>query len=76
MATFNTNRVQAVDDIDKLCKFHENLYTNADYCETRNANLQLKMAPLPLPIVRFFFSKSIGFELLMILTNSISFMKI
>ena len=32
LLTFNTNRVQAVDDIDKLCKFHENLYTNADYC--------------------------------------------
>ena len=22
---------QAVDDIDKLCKFHENLTTNANY---------------------------------------------
>ena len=27
---FKINRVQAVDDIDKLCKFHENLATNAD----------------------------------------------
>ena len=25
------DRVEAVDDIDKLCKFHENLTTNADY---------------------------------------------
>ena len=24
------NRVEAFDDIDKLCKFHENLTTNAD----------------------------------------------
>ena len=24
------NRVQAVDDVDKLCIFHENLTTNAD----------------------------------------------
>ena len=22
--------IQAVDDVDKLCKFHENLITNAD----------------------------------------------
>ena len=27
---FKINRAQAVDDIDKLCKFHENLTTNAD----------------------------------------------
>ena len=25
------NRLQAVDDIDKLCKFHENLITSADF---------------------------------------------
>ena len=27
---FKINRVQAVDDIDKLCKFHENPAKNAD----------------------------------------------
>ena len=27
---FKIKRVEAVDDIDKLCKFHENLTTNAD----------------------------------------------
>ena len=27
---FKMNRVQAVDDIDKLCKFHKNLTSDAD----------------------------------------------
>ena len=27
---FKIDKLQAVDDIDKLCKFHENLATNAD----------------------------------------------
>ena len=39
---FKINRVQAVDDIDKLCKFHENPTTNADcIASTRNVNFQL-----------------------------------
>ena len=74
---FKINRIQAVDDIDKLCKFYENLTTNADcITETRNANFQLKMATFPLLIVQFFFSKSIKFKLLMRGTNSVSFAKI
>ena len=28
---FKINRVQAVNDRDKKCKFHENLTTNADF---------------------------------------------
>ena len=52
---FKIHRVQAVNDIDKLCKFHENLTTNADCLAlTKNANFKLKMATFPLPIVRFF----------------------
>ena len=46
---FKINRVQAVDDIGKLCNFRENLTTNADCIAiTRNANFQLKMATFPL----------------------------
>ena len=37
---FKIHRVQAVDDIDKLCKFHENLTMNADCIkQTRIINL-------------------------------------
>ena len=28
---FKINRVQAVDDIDRLCKFHKNLTSDADF---------------------------------------------
>ena len=53
---FKINTVQTVDDIDTLCKFHENLTTNAEFiAQTRNANCQLKMATFPLLIIRFFF---------------------
>ena len=45
---FKINRVQAVNDRDKKCKFHENLTTNADFYDyTRKANFQLKMATFP-----------------------------
>ena len=48
------NRVEAIDKIDKLCKFRYNQTKNVDFiAETRNANFQLKMATFPIPIVRF-----------------------
>ena len=45
---FKIDRVRAVDDIDKLCKFHKNLTTNADFIAyTRNANFQHKWLLFP-----------------------------
>ena len=50
----------AIDDIDKLCKFHKNLITNA-YCitvsrkEENNTYFQPKIATFPLLVVQSFF---------------------
>ena len=47
-----------VDDTDKLCKFHENMTTNAErIVQMTNANFQLRMVTFPLLIVRIFFFK-------------------
>ena len=35
---FKINRLQAVDDIDKLCKFHKNLTTDADCIRIKTIN--------------------------------------
>ena len=52
---FTFNRVQAVEDIDKLCKFHENVIMNADSIKsTRNVNLSLKMGTFPILIFHIF----------------------
>ena len=70
---FKINRFQAVDDIDKLCKFHEKFnYKSRLY--RINKKCKLKMATFPLPIV-WFYSKLIEFKLLMIQTNCASFTK-
>ena len=53
---FKINRRQAIHDMDKLCKFHKNVTTNADFnVYTKNANCQFKMATFPLVIVWFIF---------------------
>ena len=53
---FFKSRVQAVDDIDRLCEFQDILTTNADCIAlTRNAKCQLKMDTFLLPIDHFFY---------------------
>ena len=53
------DRVQAVDDIDKLCKFHENLTTNGDFLHKQEMQIfNLKWLLFPCCLSDF-FSKSI-----------------
>ena len=70
--------VEAIDKMDKLCKFHEYPTKNENFIfyirETGNANFQLKMVTFPSLIGRV--SKSIGLELLIRRTSCVSFTKI
>ena len=52
---FKFSRVQAVDDIDILCKFLENSQNPDCIVYTRNKSFQLKIATFPLLIVQFLF---------------------
>ena len=69
---FKINRVKAVDDIDKLCKFHKNLTTDADL-SCKKCKFSTENGYFSLTDCLIFFSKLIGFKLLMRWTNCVSF---